>query len=207
MAPDAAKPPDRADQRECQVMRLFVAVLPPPAVVEDLTEFLGPRREAPDGPRWSHPGQWHVTLAFMGSAPARVVEPLTDALADLVGRVPGGQVSIAGSVAFPSPYAARVLGMEVLDSPAGWLPGLARTVRSGCSVVGAAPEGGPFRPHLTLGRFARPTEATKWLRVLDTYRSEPFDVTEVVLVESRLGSGRDGRARHDVVATLPLAEP
>jgi 2'-5' RNA ligase len=188
-------------------MRLFVAALPPPAVVEDLTEFLGPRREAPDGPRWSRPGQWHVTLAFMGSAPARVVEPLVDALADLVGRVPAGQVSIAGSVAFPSPYAARVLGMEVLASPAGWLAGLSRTVRSGCSVAGAAPEGGPFRPHLTLGRFGRPTEATRWLRVLDTYRSEVFDLSEVVLVESQLGSGRDGRVRHAVVARFPLAGP
>ena len=188
-------------------MRLFVAVLLPPAVVEDLTEFLGPRREAPDGPRWSHPGQWHVTLAFMGSAPARAVEPLTDALAELVRRIPAGQVQIAGSVAFPNPYAARVLGVEVLDSPAGWLAGLARTVRSGCSVAGAAPEGGPFRPHLTLGRFGTPTEATRWLRVLDTYRSEPLDVTEVVLVESHLGSGRDGRVRHDVVASLPLGAP
>ncbi len=46
---------------------------------------------------------------------------------------------------------------------------LARGVRSACSVAGAAPEGGPFVPHLTLGRFSRAEEATRWMRVLSTY--------------------------------------
>ncbi len=188
-------------------MRLFAAIVPPPAVIEDLGEFLGPRHEVTDGPRWSDADQWHVTLAFMGSAPARVLEPLSETLASVVGRVASGQLSLEGAVAFPNPYAARVLAAGVADSPPGWLAGLARTVRSGCSAAGAGPGGGPFRAHLTLGRFGRPTEATRWLRVLDTYSSAAFEVTEVVLFESHLGAGRRGRTRHDVVATIPLAAP
>lgn len=185
-------------------MRLFVAINPPLPVAEDLEEFLGPRHEVTDGPRWSASRQWHVTLAFMGSAPSTAVEPLESALASLVARVPAGRLTVSGAVAFPNPYAARVLAVGIEDSPSGWLAGLARTVRSGCSVAAAAPDGGPFRPHLTLARFGRPSEATKWLRVVDTYRSEPFDVTEVVLVESHLSAGRGGGVRHDVLARFRL---
>lgn len=32
---------------------MFVAVLPPPEALEDLAEFLGPRREAEPGFRWT----------------------------------------------------------------------------------------------------------------------------------------------------------
>ena len=194
-------------EREWRLMRLFVAINPPLPVVEDLEEFLGPMHEVTDGARWSASRQWHVTLAFMGSAPSSAVEPLESALASLVARVPAARLTVTGAVAFPNPYAARVLAVGVEDSPPGWLAGLARTVRSGCSVAGAAPEGGPFRPHLTLARFGRPTEATRWLRVVDTYRSEPFDVREVALVESHLSAGRVGRVRHDVLAAFPLAAP
>lgn len=185
-------------------MRLFVAVVPPPHVCEDLGAFLAPRRDVVDGPRWSAAEQWHITLAFMGTASAGVVEPLAQSLSALVGRVLPGQVSIDGGLALPNPYAARVLAAGVRDTPADWLTALAHTVRSGCAVAGAAPEGGPFRPHLTLGRFGRPVEATRWLRVLDTYRGPSFAVTEVALVESHLGGARGGRTRHDIVATVGL---
>ncbi len=188
-------------------MRLFVAVIPPARVCEDLSTFLAPRHGVVDGPRWSAAAQWHLTLAFMGTAPAGVVEPLEEALSCLTARVRPGRVSIEGSLALPNPYAARVLAAGVRDTPAGWLAALAHTVRSGCAVAGAAPEGGPFRAHLTLGRFGRPTEATRWLRVVDTYRGEPFAVTQVALVESHLGRGRGQHARHDILATFGLGGP
>ena len=46
-------------------MRLFVAVWPTPAVVEELGAL--PRPAAP-GLRWTTADQWHVTLRFLGDA-------------------------------------------------------------------------------------------------------------------------------------------
>ena len=46
--------------------------------------------------------------------------------------------------------------------------------------------------------------ATAWLRVLDTFASSAWTVSEVALVESFLGEGPRGRARHEIVERLPL---
>ena len=45
-------------------VRLFVAVWPPPEVVDALREM--PRPDEP-AVRWSTPDQWHVTLRFLGA--------------------------------------------------------------------------------------------------------------------------------------------
>lgn len=56
-------------------MRLFVAVWPPPPVVDVLA---GLARPTVEGLRWTTPSQWHVTLRFIGSADPSTVEPLPD---------------------------------------------------------------------------------------------------------------------------------
>ncbi len=81
---------------------------------------------------------------------------------------------------------------------------MAAAVRAACAVVGAAPDGGPFLPHLTLGRFGQPLDATRWLRVLDTYRGPAWVADEVVVLESHLPRERGHRPRHEVLARLPL---
>ena len=56
-------------------MRLFVAVWPPPPVVDVLASL---ERPTVDGLRWTTPAQWHVTLRFIGSADPSEVGPLPD---------------------------------------------------------------------------------------------------------------------------------
>ena len=77
-------------------MRLFVAVIPPEHVLEDLGDFLEPRREAGPELRWTDPNQWHLTLSFMGEVPERTVEPLVERLAARATRFTAETVSIAG---------------------------------------------------------------------------------------------------------------
>ncbi len=182
-------------------VRVFVAVLPPAEVVLDLDDFLEPRRDT-EGPRWSAPEQWHVTLAFAEAAPERVVEPLIEAVSEAAARHPAAALAVAGGGCFPDVSRARVLWAGVDDG--GALPPLARAVRSACAVVGAAPEGGPFVPHVTLGRFARPVDATRWLRVLETYRGPRWVADEVAVVQSHLPRERGHRPRHEVLARCPL---
>lgn len=190
-------------------MRLFVSIEPPEDAVEHLDEFLAVRR--PSGPelRWSSPGQWHLTLAFMGAAPDRVVEDVVDGVAAVAARTPPVGLAVAGGGCFPDVTRAKVLwagvaGAEDVDHGVEALGRLARGVRSACSVAGAAPEGGPFVPHLTLGRFSWAEDATRWVRVLSTYAGPPWVATEVTVVASHLPRERGHRPRHEVVARLPL---
>ncbi len=183
-------------------MRVFVAVDPPADVVDDLDAFLDARRDAGDGLRWTPPSQWHLTLAFMAAAPERVVEDLVGRLGEAVERRAPVGLAIAGGGCFPDVSRARVLWAGVQGGTT--LAPLARSVRSACAVVGAAPEGGPFRAHLTLARIPRPRDATRWVRVLESYAGPPWSATEVAVVSSHLPRERGHRPRHEVLARLPL---
>lgn len=182
-------------------MRAFVAVVPPDAAVEDLDDFLEPRRDV-DGPRWSPPGQWHVTLAFLADVPEYVVESLVDAVGAAAARHPRSRLGLAGGGCFPDVARARLLWAGVDGGDA--LTPLARAVRMACAHAGGDPDGGRFRPHLTLARFPRPVDASRWVRVLDTYRGPSWEAAEVVVVQSHLPRERGHRPRHEVLARLPL---
>lgn len=184
------------------VVRLFVAVEPPDAVVDDLDAFLDVRRPADGAPRWSAPEQWHVTLAFMADAPERVVEELIEEVGSAAARTAPFELAVAGGGCFPDVARAKVLWGGLVGGEA--LAPLAGAVRSACAVVGASPEGGPYRPHVTLGRFGRSTDATRWVRVLGTYRGPSWTVEDVALVASHLPRERGHRPRHEVLARLPL---
>jgi len=205
------------------VMRLFVAIEPPEDAVEHLDDFLAVRRSSGPELRWSPPAQWHLTLAFMGSAPDRVVDDVVDAVAAVASRAAPVALAVVGGGCFPDVTRAKVLWAGVSgvggDGPEGAavppagegsdggveaLGRLARGVRTACSVAGASPEGGPFVPHLTLGRFSRAEDATRWLRVLSTYAGPSFVAADIAVVASHLPRERGHRARHEVLARLPL---
>ena len=184
-------------------MRLFTAVLPPDHVVEDLDEFLAPRRDAADF-RWSSSDGWHLTLAFMGEAPARSLDDLVERLAAAVARRTSLTMRVAGGGAFPDPARARVL-FAGLDTDEAELARLAEGARAAASKAGAGVDGTRFHPHLTLARLNRPREMTRWVRVLDAYAGPGWSVDEVALVRSHLREGARGRPRHEVLETFPLA--
>ena len=186
-------------------MRIFAAVVPSEPALDDLSDFLEPRRDAGPDLRWTDPDLWHVTTAFMADVPHRLVDTLVDELAEaLTGRSPI-PLRIKGGGAFPNPYEARVTWMgidgeaESLES----LAGLARAVRRACSHAGANPEGGPFTPHLTVARSRRPFEATRWLRVLDGYAGPPWTAGEVTLFASHRGEGK-ARPHYEPMAVVEL---
>jgi 2'-5' RNA ligase len=192
-------------------MRMFVAVQPPAVALDHLEEFLEPRRAAGAELRWASPDQWHLTLAFMAGVPDRALDDLLEGLAAAADRRTPFGVALAGGGAFPDPARARVLYAAVTGPAPG--PGqgsevelqrLAAGARAAAATAGTVVDGGRFRPHVTLARTGRPTQVTRWLRVLDAYRGPDWLVEEVALVGSHLGEGPRGRPRHEVVATFPL---
>lgn len=188
-------------------MRIFAALIPPGAVVEHLAAFLEPRREAGGDLRWTDAEQWHLTLAFMPQVPERAADTLVDEVAGAVrGRGPLA-LRLEGGGAFPNPYAAKVLwaGVESGEPARTALAKLSRGVRQAANHAGAGPEGGRFHPHVTMARLRRPTEVTRWIRVLDSYAGPSWLAQEVTLVASHLGEGRGRRPRYEHLAAIPLA--
>jgi 2'-5' RNA ligase len=119
-------------------MRLFVAVRPPPIVVERLAGL--PRRPR-DGVRWTTADQWHVTLRFLGEVdePAPVVEALA-----------GAQLEPAEAQLGP---ASEAFGRDVVAVPVAGLDELARSVVAATARFGSPPSRRPYRGHVTLARI------------------------------------------------------
>ena len=186
---------------------MFVALVPPEEALEDLAEFLVPRQEAGSGFRWTVPDQWHVTLAFMPQVQDRVLDDLLARLQRGAARRTPFTVTVTGGGAFPNAARAKVLfaGLEVGDPEE--LRRLATGARAAAGKAGAEAEGGRFHPHLTLARIGRPVEATKWIRVLDSYRGPSWQVSEISLIESHLGEGPRNRPRYEVIESFPLGRP
>jgi 2'-5' RNA ligase len=185
---------------------MFVAIVPPEPVVEDLEEFLGPRRDATRDTqplRWTLPEHWHLTLAFAGSVPDRSYDDLVARLERAAAKRSPVAARVAGGGAFPNVGRARVLFAGV-DTDAEELRRAATGARAALAKAGVEVDGQRFRPHLTLARMRRPVEATNWVRLLDAYSGPPWQVEEVCLVASHLGEGPRRRPRYEVVETFRI---
>lgn len=146
--------------------RLFVAVEPPPEVLDRIAAL--PRPDEP-GVRWTRPEHWHVTLRFLGEAP---LDAAVDALARLDAPV---------TVAELGPVVSR-LGRNVVCLPVRGLDALATAVGEVTAEVGEPPDPRPFTGHLTLARLKHRGACG----LAGTPFSATFPVTEVRLVRSEL---------------------
>lgn len=181
---------------------MFVAALPPPQVADALEAALAPRRDADPDWRWVRTEQWHLTMAFF--ADVRRSDDLIEAVAAVAARTEPFAVVLGGSGAFPHPESARVLWLGVQDSGTGALERMARRCRTAGRDAGVSADGGAFRAHVTLARTRHGMRASRWLRVLDSFPDMRWRIDEVAVIESRLGHGPHGTARHDVLAHCPL---
>ena len=187
--------------------RLFAAIVPPDDVIEHLDAFLDPRRDAEPGFRWTPSHQLHITLAFMESVEERRIEDYVDRLADGLSGTPVPEIALAGPVTFPDAGTARVLAVgvaSVSESADVVLERLAGRARNAAVVSGIEVDGSRFKPHATIARLRRPTEATNWVRLLETYVGPSWPVYEVAIVASHLGEGAHNGPRYETIAEIPL---
>ncbi|HEX5533704.1 MAG TPA: RNA 2',3'-cyclic phosphodiesterase [Actinomycetales bacterium] len=191
--------------------RMFVAVLPPDDVLDDLqaeAERLRSEIE-PDRARrfrWTVREQWHVTLAFLASVPDTTLDDLSARLARAALRRTPFDLAVAGGGAFSSRRRARVLWTGVEDRSGGGLRRLADGVQAACRRAGLeVEEGRRFRPHLTLARLSQPDDVTHLVEDLRGYRGREWRVDSIALVASHLGQGPGRRSRYETAATFRLA--
>jgi 2'-5' RNA ligase len=180
-------------------MRMFVAVVPPLEVVEDLAEFVEPRRERDSPLRWSSEQQWHLTLAFLPAVADRDLDELVERLAEVAGRRDEFELRLQGAGSFPNPAQGKVLWAGVAGDTEP-LERLSASSRSAAVRAGVEVDGSKFRPHLTLARVNRPMELTRWLRVFELYSGPSWQVDEIALIQSQPGHGGSRYTVHEVFA-------
>lgn len=184
--------------------RVFVAVRPPAEVIAALEALVAPRRDSDARLSWVDPAQWHITTLFIGALPDHCRDDLQDVLADIAGRTAPFEIVCGGAGTFPNPFQARLLYLGVRMGGRE-LAQLSRTCRGAANHLGATPDGSRFVPHLSLARTRTKFDATKWLRVLDSFGDHAWRAHELELIESHLGQGIGGGARHELVDTFSLA--
>ena len=182
--------------------RMFVAVIPPERVLEDLEAFVGRRgaaRRRSGGPspssgtsRWRSPATSPTGVRRPGG-PARPRGP----------QAPPIEARIAGGGAFPDVGRARIVYAGV-ETDREELRRMATGARAAVAKAGAEVDGQRFTPHLTLARINKPGRGEQVVQLLDAYAGPSWTVEEIALVASYLGEGPRNRARHEVVETFSL---
>jgi 2'-5' RNA ligase len=182
-------------------VRAFIGVRIPAtpgieAVLHDLAA-LGPSLKA------TNPEQLHLTLKFLGETRRSDMDAIARIMREAAGLVPRHSINIAGLGVFPSVKQPAVVWAGV--SPVHYLKSLAAMLESALRPLGFAPEGRPYRPHLTLGRIKNraPGGLTEMLLAGRETAFGQADVGAVVLYESEL---TPSGSRYVVLATTPLSE-
>lgn len=167
-------------------IRLFVAVVPSAEAVGHLSGAIGDRTAVRDGDaRWSHPDDWHLTLAFLGwvrpDAVTAVERAVAGGIADATSERAAGiapELALAGA----GHFGRRVLWIGVTGDVTG-LNRLTTAVRASLARDGIGFDPKPLSPHLTVARGDR-------LRVPDElrrYAGPSWTAGEVLVMRSTPG--------------------
>ncbi|HEY9385188.1 MAG TPA: RNA 2',3'-cyclic phosphodiesterase [Gemmatimonadales bacterium] len=166
-------------------MRLFVAVPLPPPALEEAGALLRTLRGLEWPVRWVRDDGLHVTLKFFGEVSSDRLEAIQELLQFATAGMGPLELALAGGGAFPSAQHPRVLRLELSAGPD--LELLQDRLERGGEQIGFAPEGRPFRPHITLGRVREgdrlPPGAIRQVEALP--HGTPFLAEQVVLFDSR----------------------
>ena len=205
-APGGIERPPGSTAAPGDLMRLFVAIAPPPAVLDELDDLVEPWRARRPDLRWTNREAWHVTLAFLGQVDEVAAARLVPRLERAARRHHQVRLAFAGAGAFPAATRANVLWSGVSGDRRA-LARLAESVVAGATRAGAPPpgQGRRFQPHLTLARCRMPADVTELVAALDGYQGQPWTADRVHLVRSRLDPAV--QPRYTSLASWPLRTP
>ena len=177
--------------------RLFTGLEIPAHVASDLAGLQGGLPNA----RWVDPGDFHVTLAFLGDVDRHTANDADELFARI--EKPAMKLRIVGLDLFgtkkPTSIFARVASDKALTELQAAHDGVLRR-------LGVPVQKRRFQPHVTIARTAR-CEAkaiAKFMGQAAGYMSDPFPVTRTVLYSARDSVG--GGPYH-AERTYPLREP
>jgi RNA 2',3'-cyclic 3'-phosphodiesterase len=160
------------------MLRLFVGIGFPP----ELKLRLSLLSSGIPGARWVDPGNFHLTLRFIGETSEAVAADIDEALAKL--RARRFILQLAGVGVFGSGDKPRSLWVGVERSPE--LAVLRDKVEQTLVRVGLAPETRKFSPHVSLARLHKPAldKLTGFLAAHAQFRAVPYPVQGFSLIAS-----------------------
>ncbi|HWB42720.1 MAG TPA: RNA 2',3'-cyclic phosphodiesterase [Gemmatimonadales bacterium] len=183
-------------------MRLFAAVPITEPARGEIAKLLARLREPGWPLRLVHDHGLHLTVKFFGEVPAGRLEVIEEAVRSAVPGTGALPLRLAEIGAFPNFRRPRVVWVGLEAPPA--LELLQDRLERRSEAIGFAPEGNPFRPHVTLARVREGQRLPPGaLESLDgAFEPVPFLASELVLYESVLGRGGP---RYEPRLTLELA--
>jgi 2'-5' RNA ligase len=160
------------------MLRLFVGIaLPPQRKLALSTICLGL-----PGVKWVDPGNYHVTLRFIGEIDEGTAADIDAALATI--RQRGFALTVAGLGAFGPPEKPRLLYAGLDKAPE--LIRLQEKIDTKLARLGLPPEGRRFTPHVTLAKAmaANPLDIARFIAAHQPLRLAEFPVDGFQLVQS-----------------------
>ncbi|HLJ65282.1 MAG TPA: RNA 2',3'-cyclic phosphodiesterase [Stellaceae bacterium] len=158
------------------MLRLFVGLGLPP----ELKLRLSLLAAGLPGARWVDPGNFHVTLRFIGEVSETAAGDVDAGLARI--KAKGFPLTLAGI----DHWRAQTLFVAVERHPA--LEHLHAKVESALWRAGLPPQGGRFVPHVTLARLkgVKEPHLQRYLSERALFRADPIPITGFALVASYL---------------------
>jgi len=158
------------------MLRLFVGIGFPPALKLQLSLL----RSGVPGARWVDPGNFHLTLRFIGETDEVVAADIDDALVRL--RARRFTLQLAGTGVFGDRPRSLWVGVE--RSPE--LVALRDKIEQALIRAGLPPEQRKFAPHVTLARLHNPAldQLRGFLAANAQFRADPLPVEGFSLIAS-----------------------
>ena len=160
------------------MLRLFVGIGFPPELKLQLSLLCS----GISGAKWVDPGNFHLTLRFIGETDEAVAADIDEALARL--RARRFTLQLTGTGVFGGGDKPRSLWVGVERSPE--LVALRDKIEHALVRVGLAPEPRKFTPHITLARLHKPAldKLSGFLAAHAQFRAAPYPVEGFSLIAS-----------------------
>jgi RNA 2',3'-cyclic 3'-phosphodiesterase len=159
------------------VLRLFVGIEFPPELKLQLSLLCG----GVSGAKWVDPGNFHLTLRFIGEIGEDFAGDVDEALARL--KAPRLTLQLAGTGVFGG-NRPRALWVGVERCPE--IVKLRDKIEQGLIRAGLPPERRKFAPHVTLARLhdPEPGQLARFLAAHAQFRAAPLPVEHFSLIAS-----------------------
>ena len=170
------------------VIRCFVAVEIPESIQALLKRVQTDlQSHIHKGASWTKPGNFHLTLKFLGDIHPEASHDVSEALQRVVDTHPPFSIAFGGIGAFPNIARPRVIWMGIKQG-ASTVTRLAKAVNLELTDLGFSTDN-RFHPHLTLARLRTATNLEPLkniLRKYDTIVGGSMRVNEIALMQSQL---------------------